>query len=217
VLEMSIDVLITKLLNIPIETVVSTLQQVHREIAPEIIFRPELGLPRNQPSDLLFKSLEPFVDTGYFRSVDLYDDESAQPLENFTKIYRFAKSRGLKCKAHAGEFTDADFVKKSVEILELDIVQHGIAAADSVEVMKWLAKHAIQVNVCPASNIALKRTKSYKTHPIRILYDNGVKVTVNTDDILLFGKGNSEQYLQLYKSGLLKAEELDVIRLNGLS
>jgi len=62
----------------------------------------------------------------------------------------------------------------------------------------------------------LKRTKSYKTHPIRILYDNGVKVTVNTDDVMLFGKGNSEQYLQLYKCGLFKPEELDTIRNNGL-
>jgi adenosine deaminase len=216
VLEMSMDVLIPGLLNIPAEKVISALQNYHKEMAPDIEFRPEIGLARNQPVNLIQSSVEPYIDSHYFKSVDLYDDESAQSLRNFSKIYRYAKSMGLKCKAHAGEFSDAAFVKQSVEVLDLDAVQHGIAAADSHEVMKWLAKHNIQLNVCPASNIALKRTKSYKTHPIRILYDNGIKVTVNTDDVMLFGKGNSEQYLQLFKCGLFNAEELDEIRENGL-
>ncbi len=215
-LEMSMDATIPGLLNIPAEKVISALQYYHKEIAPEIVFSPEIGLARNLPVRLLMASVEPYIGSRYFKSIDLYDDESAQPLQNFGKIYRYAKSMGLKLKAHAGEFNDAEFVKQSVEILDLDVVQHGIAAADSEEVMKWLAKHNIQLNVCPASNIVLKRTKSYKKHPIRILYDNGIKVTVNTDDVMLFGKGNSEQYLQLYKCGLFKAEELDEIKKNGL-
>jgi len=84
------------------------------------------------------------------------------------------------------------------------------------EVMKWLSRNGISLNVCPESNISLKRVKSYKTHPIRILFDHGVNVTVNTDDVMLFNAGNSEQYLKLYKSGLFSAEDLDVIRMNGL-
>lgn len=216
VLEMSMDVSFPGLLKIPAEKVISALQYYHRAVAPEIEFRPEIGLARHLPVRLLLAAVEPYIESRYFKSIDLYDDESAQPLQNFSKIYRSAKSMGLKCKAHAGEFSDAEFVKQSVEVLDLEAVQHGIAAADSDEVMKWLAKHHIQLNVCPASNIALKRIKSYKTHPIRILYDNGIKVTVNTDDVILFGKGNSEQYLQLYKCRLFKAEELDEIRNNGL-
>ena len=94
-------------------------------------------------------------------------------------------------------------------------MQHGIGAAQSAEVMIWLADNGIRLNVCPASNIILKRARSYKTHPIRILFDHGVKVTVNTDDVLLFDKGNSEQYLQLCKTGLFSPEELDEIRMNG--
>jgi adenosine deaminase len=82
--------------------------------------------------------------------------------------------------------------------------------------MNWLSKNEILLNVCPESNIALKRVKSYKTHPIRILFDHGVKVTINTDDVMLFNAGNSEQYMKLFKSGLFSAKELDRIRMNGL-
>jgi len=216
VLEMSMDAFMGRLFNIRPEEVVSTFTTSHRAIAPGIDFRPELGFSKALPVRTLLSCFEPYVGMGYFRSIDLYDIEDAQPLENFRELYRFARNMGMKCKAHAGEFGNADSVRKAAEVLGLDEVQHGIGAAESPEVMKWLSRNGISLNVCPESNISLKRVKSYKTHPIRILFDHGVKVTVNTDDVMLFDAGNSEQYLKLYKSGLFSAEELDVIRINGL-
>jgi len=216
VLEMSMDALISKLIRISPEEVVTILKDSHRSVAPEIDFRPGLGFARTLPLRTILGSFDPYLESGYFRSIDLYDIEDAQPLENFRELFRFARRNGMKCKAHAGEFGDAFSVREAVEILELDEVQHGIGAASSPEVMKWLSVNGILLNVCPASNIALKRVRSYKTHPIRILFDHGVKVTVNTDDVMLFHAGNSEQYLHLFKSGLFRAEELDVIRKTGL-
>ena len=216
-LEMSIDVYIGQLLKISPGEIITILERIHNTIAPEIEFRPELGFNRTFSVRSLLSAFEPFLEYNYFKTIDLYDDESAQPVKNFRELYLFAKKHGFKCKAHAGEFGNADSVKEAVELLELDAVQHGIGAADSHELMKWLADNKIRLNVCPASNIGLRRIKSYKTHPIRILFDNGVKVTVNTDDVMLFNMGNSEQFLQLFKSGLFKADELNEIRLNGMS
>ncbi|MCX6245603.1 MAG: adenosine deaminase [Bacteroidetes bacterium] len=215
-LEMSMDAFMGRLFNIQPLEVVSTFTESHRTIAPEIDFRPELGISRSLPVRTILSLIEPYLDLNFFRSVDLYDIEDAQPLENFREIYRLAKKTGFRCKAHAGEFGNADSVRETVEVLELDEVQHGIGAAGSPEVMKWLVQNRIRLNVCPASNIALKRARSYKTHPLRILFDHGVNVTVNTDDVMLFNAGNSEQFLRLYKSGLFSAEELDQIRGNGL-
>ncbi len=216
VLEMSIDVTLGRLLNMHPENVVSILKDAHQSIAPEIDFRPEIGISKCLFVRTVLACIEPYLNSGYFLSIDLYDLETAQPIHNFSEIYHYVKNMGMKCKAHAGEFGDAESVREAVETLELDAVQHGIGAAQSPEVMNWLAKNGIQLNICPASNIGLKRVRSYKTHPIRILFDHGVKVTVNTDDVMLFDKGNSEQFLQLYKCGLFSAEELDQIRKNGL-
>ena len=215
-LEMSIDLFFGRLFNVTPERIVSTLKQYHHTIAPTIDFTPELGFPRNLPVRTLLQSFEPYLDFGYFKSIDLYDDEFAQPIKSFREIYRFAKQQGFKCKAHVGEFGSADSVKEAVEVLELDAVQHGIAAADSPLVMKWLADHKIPLNVCPTSNIKLKMARSYKTHPIRILFDHGVKVTINTDDALVFGDGVSEQYLKLVKSGVFTVGEMEVVRKNGI-
>ena len=70
-------------------------------------------------------------------------------------LYRKAREAGMKLKAHVGEFGGAEEVRRTVEVLDLDEVQHGIGAAESVEVMRWLAEHQIRLNVCPTSNVML--------------------------------------------------------------
>jgi adenosine deaminase len=214
-LEMSMDAYIPTMFNVSAGRIVAALKHYHQEVAPAIDFLPELGFARQLPAETLQSCFESFAGFGYFRSIDLYDDEFAQPVRNYQSLYRSARKLGMKCKAHAGEFGTADSVKEAVETLELDAVQHGIGAAGSPEVMKWLAQHRIPLNVCPACNIRLKRVKSYKVHPIRILADNGVMVTIGTDDALIFGVGNSEQYLKLFRSGTLSADQLEEIRKNG--
>jgi adenosine deaminase len=74
----------------------------------------------------------------------------------------------------------------------------------------------IPLNVCPSSNLRLGRAESYTRHPIRALYDHGVVVTVNTDDVIFFDQGVSDEFLNLYRGGAFKAEELDEIRRNSL-
>ena len=70
-----------------------------------------------------------------------------------------------------------------------------------------------------ASSIAcimLGYATDYKDHPIKLLYENGVKVTINTDDLLIFDSSIENEYLLLYRAGALNASQLDEIRKNGL-
>lgn len=80
-----------------------------------------------------------------------------------------------------------------------------------------LADNHVRLNVCPTSNVMLGRVDCLETHPIRRLYDVGVEVTVNTDDVLVFGNGVSEELLSLYQGSVFNADELDGIRRVGLS
>ncbi len=82
--------------------------------------------------------------------------------------------------------------------------------------MRFLADNRIQLNVCPSSNVMLGYATGYKDHPIKILYENGVKVTINTDDLLIFDSSIENEYLLLYRAGTLSAGQLDEIRKNGL-
>ncbi len=181
-------------------------------VSPEIDWVPQLGFSRHCKPSWLWRWLTPFLETGGWRALDLSGDELAQPIEVFQPLYRACKDRGMRLKAHVGEWGTADDVWRAVEVLELDEVQHGIAAAGSATVMRFLADHAITLNVCPTSNLLLGRVARLEDHPVRALYDAGVRVTINSDDALVFGVGVSEEFMALHHAGVFTAAELDQIR-----
>ena len=117
---------------------------------------------------------------------------------------------------HVGESGTAEDIRRAVDILGLDEVHHGINAVNSKEVMRFLADNRIQLNVCPSSNVMLGYARSYREHPIKELYENGVSVTINTDDLLIFDSSIENEYLLLYREGTLNAKQLNEIRLKGL-
>ena len=180
--------------------------------------RPELGIARENIGD---KRLEDRaregIESGLFQSIHLYGNERACTLDTVIPLYRLAQSAGMKLKAHAGEFGGSERVRKTAETLGLNEVQHGIAAAASVDVMRWLSRNGIRLNVCPSSNVMLGAVASLAAHPIRVLVDNGVEVTVNTDDPMIFGQSVSREYRNLYRAGVLTAGELDAIRAASLA
>lgn len=197
------------------ENLINLLKRIHNKFAPNVIFIPEIGFKTSIPIEVMSHMLEVLLTEEYFKSVDIYGDESS--IINFKKIFRKARNKGLILKAHLGEFGDAELVRAVTEELELDQVQHGISAANSKSVMTWLSNNKIQLNICPTSNVLLSRVKDYKEHPIRKLYDHGVKVTINTDDMLIFNQSVSEEFFNLYNAGVFSAIELDIIRRNALS
>ena len=202
--------------NNDIDELVDAFENAHREIAPEIELRLQIGMSRHCDIAYLEDCLSHFWGSKAFYSIDLYGDELAQPIENFIPIYRRAKAEGLRLKAHVGEWGTAEDVRRAVECLELDEVQHGIAAVNDPSVVRFLVDNKIRLNITPSSNYLLGRVKDLKTHPIAELYHSGVDVTINSDDVLIFDSDVSKEYLRLYRCGCLTAEELDNIRINGL-
>lgn len=202
--------------NEHIDELVDAFETAHKEIAPEIELRLQIGMSRHCKIDYLEDCLSHFWGCKAFYSIDLYGDELAQPIENFIPIYRRAKAEGLRLKAHVGEWGTANDVRRAVECLELDEVQHGIAAAKDASVIRFLADNRIRLNITPSSNYLLGRVADLRTHPIAKLYRSGIDVTINSDDVLIFDSDVSKEYLRLYQYGCLTAEELDDIRKNGL-
>ena len=184
----------------------------------QIDLRPELGFARECAADPKWMKLaHEAIELEFFQSIDLYSHQEACAPEAVQSLYAMARDAGMKLKAHVGEFGGAEEVRRTVEVLDLDEVQHGIGAAESVEVMRWLSENRIQLNVCPTSNVMLDGVSDLASHPIRTLFDNGVSVTINTDDLMIFGQSVSEEYRNLYRAGVFSAQELDDIRRASLA
>ena len=186
----------------------------HRD---RIDLRPELGIARETIGDGEMEDrILDGIDSGVFKSIDLYGDEDACALDSAVPFFARARSAGMKLKAHLGEFGGAARLRDHADRLGVSEVQHGIAAAESEDVMSWLVSNRIRLNVCPSSNVMLGAASSLASHPVRVLVDHGVAVTINTDDPMIFGQSVSQEYLNLFDAGVLSADELDAIRVKSI-
>ena len=199
-----------------INELIYAFQEANDRIAPEIELRLQIGLSRHCTVDYLEECLKNFWGHREFYSIDLYGDELAQPIENFIPIYEKAAENDLVLKAHVGEWGTAQDIVTTVKALHLDEVQHGISAVQDEDVINFLAENNIRLNITPSSNVLLGRVPDMAHHPIAQLYRRGVNVTINSDDVLIFDSDVSKEYLRLYQSGCLTADELNDIRLSGL-
>ena len=184
------------------------IQRVYDKFKEKIHFRPELGMGKTFDNNLIKQWAPECMHSGLFKSIDLYGPEVEDGLENFTDVYKLAQKLGIKKKAHVGEFSNAQSVKRLVRLLELDEIQHGIGAAADKGAMKFLRDENIRLHVCPASNVMLSAVPSLKEHPIKILYENGIQVTIATDDLLFFNRSISEQCVDLVEAGVLTKEQV---------
>jgi adenosine deaminase len=216
ILEMSLDSALSALYP---RGLVSFLDFVHRTVAryaPDIDFRPEIGISkRPEVAPHIAIALE-CAESALFKSVDLYGSEDAQEPEAYTELYSRCRRMGMKLKAHVGEFGDARLVERTWRALDLDEIQHGVAAASSPTLMGKLRAAGVRLNVCPSSNVALGVASDLGNHPIRTLARNGLRVTVNSDDKTVFARTVTDEYVALFEAGTLDAEELEEIRVESL-
>ena len=216
-LEMSFDVRASRHYPDGLDGFTKFIGSLAMQFRDRVDLRPELGFSRAAASDReLMELVVDAISSNVFQSIDMYGNQNDCDPTLVQGIYWQAHSAGMTLKAHVGEFSGADEVKTTVEVLQLNEVQHGIAASESVEVMKWLADNRIRLHICPTSNVKLGAAADYATHPIRSLYDHGVEITVNTDDLMIFGQSVSDEYLNLHRSGVLTADELDAIRVASI-
>ena len=198
------------------DTFVKLIRRFHQEYCPRTVFEPEITYVSVCDVAMEAERIDEYISAGFFRSIDVCGGEDIKPVEEFLPLYRKAERYDLTRRMHVGESGSADDVRRAVEVLGLDEIHHGIGAASSKDTMKFLAANNIRLNVCPSSNVMLGYSADYKNHPIKILYENGVRVTVNTDDLLIFDSSIENEYLLLYRAGTLSAEQLNDIRLCGL-
>jgi adenosine deaminase len=147
--------------------------------------------------------------------IDLHGPED-HAVEPWTREYwAAARKAGKYTKAHAGEFMGAEFIWDIIGDLYPHRIEHGVRAAEDWFLMMELMRLGIGLDVCPISNQKLMPGVTLAAHPIRTLFDAGVKVTVNTDDPISFGNTLTDDYLALADHRGFTRRELAQLARNG--
>ena len=216
-LEASVDIGLARFFNDSIDAVINEVRRLKNTYKSKIEFKPDFGFNKDLPIEKIYEYGEKCIDSGVFNGIDVYGKEAGQNLKPFQDLFKSAKNNNLKTKVHIGEFSDYKSIDEAILLLNPDEIQHGINAIHSQKTIDSILERNIRLNMCIHSNLKLGAVKDISTHPIKILFDKGVKITVNTDDIILFNSTATDELNTLYQHKVFSLEELNIIRENGFS
>ena len=149
--------------------------------------------------------------------VGLDSAEVGHPPAAFREVFAAAAQLGLRLVAHAGEEGPPDYIWQAIDVLGVERVDHGIRAAEDVALMRRLARDAIALTVCPLSNVKLGCVPDLSAHPLPTLLDNGVLVTLNSDDPAYFGGYVAANYDAVAAALSLSDDDLRALAANSFT
>lgn len=147
-------------------------------------------------------------------AVDLAGNEATYPTEEFADLFDMARERKIPVTIHAGEAAGAESVQQAIEAGALRI-GHGTHAIEDVQLFEKLRERRIPLELCYTSNLQTRAVDIPENYPIKTFLDNGIVVTVNTDNMTVSGTNLKKEYQLLEKQFALKTDELQVFAENA--
>lgn len=141
-------------------------------------------------------------------AVDLAGNEHDFPPEIHKDAFQLAYKKGYKITIHAGETGIVENIPKSIELLHAERIGHGIAAIKDLKVMELLKEKNIFLEMCPTSNLQTKAVDSIESYPIRRYIEEGVGVTINTDNTTVSNTSLEKEYKFLMDKLNFSIEEI---------
>ena len=136
----------------------------------------------------------------------LAGDELHFPPNLFVKTFDMLKEANFPITVHAGEWDGPENIRNAIKLLHPTRLGHGVRSIEDANLVQEIIEQEIILETCPTSNIATKIYDSYENHPVKKLYDAGVKITVNSDDPPFFNATIQGEYDVMSKLGLSNDE-----------
>ena len=141
-------------------------------------------------------------------------DELQGPAELFKEVYARAAGHGLHLTAHAGENAGPESIWGALN-LKAERIGHGLTAVRDPELIEELAERQIPIEVCVTSNLRTGCCAEISQHPVRQYFDNGLMLTLNTDDPAMFRTSLVEEYQLVQETFAFTDEHLRELARNS--
>lgn len=121
-----------------------------------------------------------------FVAFDLAGDEKAYPPSRYVEVIERLAGSGLELTTHYGESGGPQFPREAIEALGSGRLGHGYSVASDPQVTALVHDRGVALEMCLTSSLRTGAVPSLDEHPARPLLDQGVRVTINTDNPGLF-------------------------------
>jgi adenosine deaminase len=123
--------------------------------------------------------------------------EVSYPPGLFKKAFARAREAGLASVPHAGETAGAESIWGALRDLGADRIGHGVRCLEDEALVRELRDRRIPLEICPTSNVCLRVCSDMASHPLPRLMEQGLFVTINSDDPPMFNTTLTNEYQQI--------------------
>jgi adenosine deaminase len=148
-------------------------------------------------------------------AVGLDSAELGYPPAPFRNVFERARELGWRVVAHAGEEGPPAYVTSALDDLGAERIDHGIRSLEDPELVARLRAERIPLTVCPLSNVKLRVVERVADLPLMEMIEQGLCVTINSDDPAYFGGYIDDNYRALAAAFDLAPEQLAVFARNS--
>jgi adenosine deaminase len=116
---------------------------------------------------------------------DLAGAEENYPAKHHREAFYTILNNNINCTAHAGEAYGPESIHQALHYCGAHRIGHGARLKEDGDLLNYVNDHRIPLEICLTSNIQTKAAKSFAAHPLKLYYDYGLRVTINTDNRLI--------------------------------
>ena len=207
-------------LGYPLNVIVDAIKEVVSGLETEYDFKAKMlaNIIRHHGPETARSLVEQLIDLSddFIVGIGLSGDEKAFPAPMFKDTFDLARKAGLKITVHAGEDDGPVSVWDALNTLNAHRIDHGIRSMDDESLVRYLKKHNIPVTQCLTSNLRLGLVDSLDDHPFRSFYDQGLTVSLHTDDPEIFHVSLTSEFALAASQFELGAEDIEKIVMNSV-
>ena len=155
------------------------------------------------------------VEDGGVVAVDLAGAEALYPTENYRELFAKARELGIPFVIHAGEAAGAESVRYAIEF-GAKRIGHGVRIFEDPEVVALVKEKGVTLEMCPTSNAQTRVIDNMSEYPLMKYLDDGIKVTLNTDDMGIEGTTLANEYRIMEEYFNLSPEQERILLTNAI-
>jgi adenosine deaminase len=131
---------------------------------------------------------------------DLAGAERGHPPIDHQPAFFIAAQSNLAITIHAGEAFGPASIHQAIHACSARRIGHGTRLHEDPDLMRYVNDFRIPLEVCLTSNVQTRAAPSLEQHPLRLYYDQGLIVTINTDNRLMSGTTMTDEFLRAHES-----------------
>lgn len=134
---------------------------------------------------------------------DLAGAEEDYPAKVHKRAFQLVRDNNINCTIHAGEAYGPESIHQAIHICGAHRIGHGCRLVEDGDLLHYINDHRVPLECCPSSNVQTGAVGDLAKHPLKLYFDLGVRVTINTDNRLITDTSVSrELFLAHSKMGL---------------